>query len=41
MEALMRMQNTYDIACARARQGEIKVRPYEPEANDNAQAKLI
>lgn len=29
MEALMRMQNTYDIACARAYQHEIKVIPYE------------
>lgn len=41
MEALMRMQNTYDIARARTRRDEIKIRPYEPEANDNAQTKLI
>jgi addiction module HigA family antidote len=35
MEALMRMQNTYDIACARAYQHEIKVKRYEPQAHAN------
>ena len=35
METLMRMQNTYDIACARAYQHEIKVRPYEQQAHTN------
>jgi addiction module HigA family antidote len=28
METLMRMQNSYDIAEARKREGEIKVSPY-------------
>lgn len=41
LESLMRMQNTYDIACARAHQDKIKVRRYEPEANDNTQSRLI
>lgn len=29
METLMRMQNSYDIAMARMREGEIKVVPYK------------
>jgi addiction module HigA family antidote len=29
METLMRMQNSYDIAQARKREGEIKVEPYK------------
>ncbi|MFN4088551.1 MAG: HigA family addiction module antitoxin [Alphaproteobacteria bacterium] len=29
MDTLMRMQNSYDIAQARKREGEIKVAPYE------------
>lgn len=41
MEALMRMQNSYDIACARAHQGTITVRRYEPQANrSNSEASL-
>ena len=31
METLMRMQSSYDIACARARAKSIRVRPYEPQ----------
>ena len=30
METLMRMQNSYDIAQARKREGHIKVLPYKP-----------
>lgn len=30
METLMRMQNSYDIAQARKREGQIKVAPYKP-----------
>lgn len=33
METLMRMQNTYDIAEARKREGEIKVSRYVPKAD--------
>lgn len=32
MDTLMRMQNSYDIAQARKREGEIKVAPYRPAA---------
>lgn len=41
LEALMRMQNTYDIACARAHRGAILVRHYEPQATTNARPKPI
>jgi antitoxin HigA-1 len=34
MDALMRMQNSYDIAQARKRQGEIKVAPYKGKPRD-------
>jgi addiction module HigA family antidote len=30
MDTLMRMQNSYDIARARSREGEISVVPYQP-----------
>jgi antitoxin HigA-1 len=30
MDTLMRMQNSYDIAQARKREGEIEVRPFRP-----------
>jgi addiction module HigA family antidote len=41
MEELMRMQNAYDIACARAHKHEINIPRFQPETNDNAQARLI
>ena len=41
MEELMRMQNAYDIACARAHRHEINVKPYEPDIANDAQARLI
>ena len=41
MDTLMRMQNSFDIASARKREGEINVRRYAPAASDNAQPKLI
>jgi antitoxin HigA-1 len=31
MDTLMRMQNSFDIAQARRREGEIQVQPYEPK----------
>jgi addiction module HigA family antidote len=31
MDTLMRMQNSYDIAQARSREGEITVKPYVPK----------
>ena len=34
MDTLMRMQNAYDIAQARAREDEIKVSRYVPETSD-------
>lgn len=33
MDTLMRMQNSYDIAQARKRAGEINVAPYQPVPN--------
>ena len=39
MDTLMRMQNSYDIAQARKREGEIKVAPFKGKAND-AQAAI-
>ena len=38
METLMRMQNSYDIAQARKRQGEIKVAPYKAKPLDRQPA---
>jgi antitoxin HigA-1 len=35
MESLMRMQNTYEIACARAYQHQIKVERYAPQVHTN------
>ncbi|MGY2050664.1 HigA family addiction module antitoxin [Methylobacterium sp. JK268] len=35
MDTLMRMQNAYDIAQARARGGEIDVRRYVPKNNES------
>jgi hypothetical protein len=32
MDTLMRMQNSFDIAKARCREGEIAVAPYRPKA---------
>jgi plasmid maintenance system antidote protein VapI len=32
MDTLMRMQNAYDIARARSREGEISVKPFVPNA---------
>lgn len=40
METLMRMQNSYDIAQARSREGEINVKPFIPKAKDAPQASL-
>ncbi|MGB3722156.1 MAG: HigA family addiction module antitoxin [Pacificimonas sp.] len=34
MDTLMRMQNSYDIAQARKREGEIKVEPYKDKPVD-------
>jgi addiction module HigA family antidote len=41
MDTLMRMQNSYDIALARGREGEIKVDRYVPKAKDSIQPKLL
>jgi antitoxin HigA-1 len=40
MDTLMRMQNSFDIAQARSREGEIKVDRYVPRAKDSAEPKL-
>ena len=40
METLMRMQNSYDIAQARRREGEIKVDRYVSKAKELTQPKL-
>ena len=40
MDTLMRMQNSFDIAEARSREGEIKVDRYVPKAKDSAEPKL-
>src|SRR6266849_1614623 len=37
MDTLMRMQNSYDIAQARRREGDIKVKPYSPKENSSPQ----
>ncbi|MGY5806577.1 HigA family addiction module antitoxin [Rhizobium sp. LEGMi198b] len=34
MDTLMRMQNSYDIAQARKREGDIKVAPFKGKPND-------
>jgi addiction module HigA family antidote len=36
METLMRMQNSYDIAQAHKREGEIHVMPYHPKTDHSA-----
>lgn len=41
MDTLMRMQCSYDIAQARAREGEIKVARYVPKPPAAAQQKLL
>lgn len=41
METLMRMQNSYDIAQAKQREGEITVAPYTAKGNDTPQPALI
>lgn len=38
MDTLMRMQNSYDIAQARKREGEIKVAPFRPKPLDTQPA---
>lgn len=40
MDTLMRMQNTYDIAQARKREGDIKVAPFKGKPLDNQPAML-
>jgi len=40
MDTLMRMQNSYDIAQARRREGDIKVRRFKAPAAGGAQPKL-
>jgi addiction module HigA family antidote len=40
LESLMRMQNAYDIARARAHEDHIKVRRYEPQAPPDLQPKM-
>ena len=41
METLMRMQNSYDIAQAHKREGEIKVAPYKPKPGMPEQSSLL
>lgn len=41
MDTLMRMQNAYDIAQARSREGEIAVNRYVPKAKDTPQTSLL
>jgi addiction module HigA family antidote len=41
METLMRMQNSYDIALAHEKKGEISVSRYVPKAPNEPQPKLI
>jgi len=40
METLMRMQNSYDIAQARQREGEIQVARYEPKSKPEPQPSM-
>lgn len=41
MDTLMRMQNAYDIAQARSREGEITVQRYVPKPKEPAQPGLL
>ena len=41
METLMRMQNSYDIAQARSREGEITVNRYVSKVKESTQPKLL
>jgi hypothetical protein len=41
METLMRMQNSYDIAQAHSREGEIKVNRHVRKAKESTQRKLL
>lgn len=41
MDTLMRMQNSYDIAQARKREGTIKVRRFQPPAVSGTHPKMI
>jgi addiction module HigA family antidote len=41
MDTLMRMQNSFDIAEARKREGEIKVAPYQPKGPARPQPSLL
>ncbi len=41
MDTLMRMQNSFDIAQARKRAGEIKVARYQPKAKAEPQSGLL
>jgi antitoxin HigA-1 len=41
METLMRMQNSYDIAQARKREGKIKVARYKPKSGTPRQANVL
>lgn len=40
MDTLMRMQNSYDIARTRRREGKIRVRRYKPARTESSPAKL-
>jgi plasmid maintenance system antidote protein VapI len=41
METLMRMQNSFDIAQARGREGEIVVARYVPEVGEEARQERV
>jgi hypothetical protein len=41
MDTLMRMQNSFDIAQARKREGEIVVKPYSPKGDGNPQISVV
>ena len=41
METLMRMQNSFDIAQARSREGEIKVNRYVSKVKESTEPKLL
>ena len=41
LERLMRMQNSYDIAKARAKEGEIILKRYVPRPKDGAWPSLL
>ncbi len=41
MDTLMRMQNSFDIAEAHSREGEIEVQPYVAKAKSEPQPKLF